>query len=154
MTLLLADEPLEIVTPRILLCDDNEMGRGLIRRLLSRRGYLVEEAVDGQTAIEAVEHWAPDLVLLDLRLPDIDGSEVLRQLRCDHDTGALPIIMISAEHDGEVVAGCLALGACDFVTKPVEASVLYARIATHLDVHFAQISGARTKSPHGLHLVN
>jgi DNA-binding response OmpR family regulator len=137
MDLLLAREPLEIVTPRILICDDNEMGRELLKRMLLRRGYLVEEAIDGRSTIEAIERCPPDLVLLDLRLPDLDGSEVLRQLRCDHDPNELPIIMVSAEHDGEVVAGCLSLGASDYVPKPVHAGVLYARIATHLDLHFA-----------------
>jgi DNA-binding response OmpR family regulator len=137
MDLLLANEPLQIITPRILVCDDNELGRGLLKRLLVRRGYVVDEAIDGRSTIEAVERWGPDLLLLDLRLPDLDGSEVLRQLRRDHDVNQLPIIMVSAEHDGEVMAGCLFLGACDFVTKPIQAHVLYARIATHLDLHFA-----------------
>jgi DNA-binding response OmpR family regulator len=137
MDLLLANEPLQIVTPRILVCDDNELGRGLLKRMLVRRGYAVEEAIDGASAIEAIQNCPPDLVLLDLRLPDLDGSEVLRQLRSDHDANALPIIMVSAEHDGEVVAGCLSLGACDYVTKPVHAGILYARITTHLDLHFA-----------------
>jgi DNA-binding response OmpR family regulator len=137
MDLLLAAEPLQIVTPRILICDDNEMGRCLLRRMLSRRGYLVEEAMDGESTILAVERSPPDLVLLDLRLPDLDGSEVLRELRCDYDANELPIIMVSAEHDGEVVAGCLSLGASDYITKPVHAGILYARIATHLDLHFA-----------------
>ena len=137
MNLLLANEPLEIVAPRILICDDNEIGRGLLQRLLTRRGYIVEQAVDGRSTIEAVELCVPDLVLLDLRLPDLDGSEVLRQLRCDYDTNELPIIMVSAEHDREVVAGCLSLGASDYVPKPIHAGVLYARIATHLDLHFA-----------------
>ena len=137
MDLLLAREPLQIVTPRILVCDDNELGRGLLGRMLTRRGYLVEEAIDGEAAIEAVEHCPPDLVLLDLRLPDLDGSEVLRQLRCDHDANQLPIIMVSAEHDGEGVASCLSLGACDYITKPIHSGILYARIATHLDLHFA-----------------
>jgi CheY-like chemotaxis protein len=79
---LMANAALETVTPRILICDDNEMGRHLLRRMLTRRGYLVEEAIDGEEAIEAVERRPPDLVLLDLRLPDLDGSEVLE--------GALP----------------------------------------------------------------
>jgi adenylate cyclase len=141
MDLLLANEPLQIDTPRILICDDNEMGRELVKRMLIRRGYLVEEASNGEAAIEAVERCPPNLVLLDLRLPDIDGSEVLRQLRCDFDANDLPIIMVSAEHDGEVVAGCLSLGACDYVTKPIHAGVLYRRIAAQLDLHFKHIFG-------------
>jgi adenylate cyclase len=137
MDLLLATEPLEILTPRILVCDDNETGRVLMKRMLLRRGYYVDEAGDGRSAIDAIERCPPDLVVLDLRMPDIDGADVLRHLRLSHDALALPIIMVSAEHDGEVVAGCLSLGASDYVTKPVHASILYARIATHLDLHFA-----------------
>jgi DNA-binding response OmpR family regulator len=154
MDLLLANEPLQIVTPRILICDDNEMGRGLLKRMLLRRGYSVEEAIDGESAIEAVERCPPDLVLLDLRLPDLDGSEVLRQLRCEHDATNLPIIMVSAEHDGEVVAGCLSLGASDYVTKPVHSGILCARIATHLDLHFAHAFQSREVSRPDLRVVH
>jgi DNA-binding response OmpR family regulator len=154
MDTLLANEALATVTPRILICDDNEMGRRLLRRMLTRRGYLVEEAIDGKEAIQAVERCPPDLVLLDLRLPDLDGSEVLRQLRCGHDVHVLPIIMVSAEHDGEVVAGCLALGACDYVTKPIHAGVLYARIATHLALRFTHIFQTKAVSHPGLRVVH
>jgi PleD family two-component response regulator len=154
MDLLLANEALQIVTPRILICDDNEIGRSLLRRMLSRRGYLIEEAVDGETVIEAVERCPPDLVLLDLRLPDVDGSEVLLQLRCDRDRTELPIIMVSAEHDGEVVAGCYALGANDYVTKPVHSGILFARVETHLDLHFAGRAPVRQTRRHDLRLVH
>jgi DNA-binding response OmpR family regulator len=154
MDLLLANEPLQVAPPRILVCDDNEMGRVLLRRMLSRRGYVVEEAVDGKSTIEAVERRPPDLVLLDLRLPDIDGSEVLRQLRRDRDVNELPIIMVSAEHDGDVVAGCFFLGACDYVTKPIHAGILYARIATYLDLHFAHAFQARQISRPALSVVH
>jgi DNA-binding response OmpR family regulator len=139
MNLLLAKEALQTLTPRILSCDDNEMSRGLLRRMLTRRGYLVEEAIDGETAIEAIAKRPPDLVLLDLRLPDINGSEVLRHLRCDFGIDELPIIMISAEHDGEAAAACLALGACDYVTKPIDASALYTRVSIYLDRRFARV---------------
>jgi CheY-like chemotaxis protein len=151
--LLLASAPVEMPAPRILICDDNEIGRALLRRLLTRRGYVVEEAVDGCAAIAAIEECAPDLVLLDLRLPDLDGAEVLRQLRCDHSGAELPIIMVSAENDGEVMAGCLSLGASDYVAKPVHAGVLYARIATHLDLHFAGALRAGKAAP-PMHVVH
>jgi DNA-binding response OmpR family regulator len=152
MDLLLASAAAEVAAPRILICDDNEVGRALLRRLLMRRGYLVEEAADGSSAIAAIEESAPDMVLLDLRLPDLDGAEVLRQLRCEHNATELPIIMVSAEDDGEVVAGCLSLGASDYVAKPIHAGLLYARIATHLDLHFA--SALRAGKPPPMHVVH
>jgi CheY-like chemotaxis protein len=124
--------------PRILICDDCEASRGLLRRLLARSGYAIDEAVNGEAAIEVVEAAVPDLILLDLRLPDIDGAEVLRQLRLDYNATRLPIIMVSAEHDGEVVAGCLSLGANDYVTKPIQTMVLRSRVLTFLAVHSAR----------------
>lgn len=118
--------------PRILVTDDSEVARALFRRLLTRRGYIVEEAATGAAALEAVDADPPDLMLLDLRLPDIDGSEVLRQLRTERDLDALPTIMISGELDGEVAAACLDLGANDFLMKPVLGALLYARVETFL----------------------
>jgi DNA-binding response OmpR family regulator len=118
--------------PRILVTDDSDVARALFRRLLSRRGYIVEEAATGAAALETVDADPPDLLLLDLRLPDIDGSDVLRQLRAERSIDALPTIMISGELDGEVAAACLDMGANDFLMKPVFAALLYARVETCL----------------------
>jgi len=139
---------------RILIADDREVGRALLRRLLTRRRYVVSEAVDGAETLDAVARAQPDLVLLDLRLPDIDGSEVLRQLRAEYSAAELPIVMISAEHDGEVAAACLSLGADDFLMKPVQPAVLYARVATCLRTRFAraQIGVARKHAAQRAHL--
>jgi DNA-binding response OmpR family regulator len=117
---------------RILVTDDSEIGRTLLWRLLTRRGYAVTCAADGAETLEAASAAPPDLILLDLRLPDIDGSEVLRQIRAEYDADELPILMISGEHDGEVAAACLKLGANDFLMKPVVPALLYARVETYL----------------------
>ena len=119
----------------VLVADDSEVSRVLLRRLLSRNGYIAHEAQTGALALDAAEQLAPDLMLLDLRLPDIDGSTVLGYLRAKFDPVVLPIIMVSAEHDGEVIAGCLSIGANDYVTKPIHWPTLKARIATHIGVH-------------------
>lgn len=132
--------------PRILIADDCELSRGLLRRLLMRRGYFVDEATNGAAALDTVEKFEPDIVLLDLRLPDIDGSEVLRQLRREHTSTALPIIMISAEHDGEIIAACLSLGADDFVTKPMHWPTLRVRVETHLERAMAQAQAAAIRA--------
>ena len=132
--------------PRVLIADDCELSRGLLRRLLMRRGYFVDEAANGAAALDTVEKFEPDIVLLDLRLPDIDGSEVLRQLRRSHDSIALPIIMISAEHDGEIIAACLSLGADDFVPKPMHWATLRVRVETHLERSMAQAQVAAMRA--------
>lgn len=131
----------------ILVVDDNTTGRALFRRLLSRRGYAVTGAASGASAIGAISRQMPDLVLLDLRLPDIDGAEVLRHVRAEYDMNELPIIMISAEHDGEVAAACLQLGANDFLMKPTFSKALYESIAACLAPRFP-VAGAVAPALH------
>jgi len=119
----------------VLVADDSEVSRALLKRLLMRNGYVAHEAEGGEAALRAAEQFPPDLLLLDLRLPDIDGSTVLGYLRAKFDSIQLPIIMVSAEYDGEVIAGCLSMGANDYVTKPIHWPTLKARMQTHLGVH-------------------
>ena len=124
--------------PLILIVDDFDVGRALLRRMLVRVGFRTLFAADGAQAITLAERRRPNMVLLDLRLPDIDGSAVLSHLREEFDAVTLPIIMLSAEHDGEVIAACLGLGANDFVTKPIHFPTLLARMETHLSVQVSR----------------
>jgi sigma-B regulation protein RsbU (phosphoserine phosphatase) len=133
--------------PIVLVADDNDVSRALMGRLLIRDGYSVRLVSDAHAAIDAVHRRKPNLVLLDLRLPDLDGSSVLSELRQHDDAVALPIIMVSAVHDGEVVAACLGMGANDFVTKPIHWPTLRARMQTHLSVQAAR-SALRARSFH------
>ena len=120
--------------PLILIADDLDVSRALLRRILVRIGFRTLLAGDGEHAITLCQRRRPNLILLDLRLPGIDGAAVLSHLRLEFDPVTLPIIMVSAEHDGEVVAACLGLGANDFVTKPIYVPTLRARIETHLSL--------------------
>jgi CheY-like chemotaxis protein len=136
---------------RVLICDNSERERTALRRVLKGERYLVEEAADGRSALAAVARARPDLILLELRLPDIDGSEVLDALRAEHDERALPIIVLSAERDGEVAAGCLALGANAYLTRPIRPGALLASAATQLEMHFIgalTIRGAPSRPDH------
>mgnify|MGYP001556226029 CR=1 FL=1 len=124
--------------PLILIADDTDVSRALLRRMLVRTGFRTLLAEDGAHAIALAEKRRPNMLLLDLRLTDIDGSAVLSHLRDTFDAVTLPIIMVSAEHDGEVIAACLGLGANDFVTKPIHFPTLRARMETHLRVQAAR----------------
>lgn len=135
-----------LIPPRILVVDDVEIDRGILARLLCKRGFAIAQAHSGAAAIEHVENDAPDLVLLDIRMPDLSGVEVLRQLRRNHDACALPIIMVTAEDDSSVVAECLSAGANDYVTKPVQWAILQARIITHLGLHNAHAQLLRDRA--------
>src|SRR3954447_22175417 len=105
---------------KILLVEDNELNRDMLSRRLERKGYAIAVAVDGREAFAAVQSERPDLILMDLRLPDIDGREVTRRLKADEATRAIPVIALTAhamEGDREqaIQAGC-----DDYDTKPVD----------------------------------
>jgi two-component system, cell cycle response regulator DivK len=117
---------------RILLVEDNEMNRDMLSRRLGRRGYAVALAVDGQEGLERVQADLPDLVLLDMDLPRVDGWEVARRLKASPSTSAIPIIALTAhamvgDRDRALEAGC-----DDYDTKPVEFTRLLEKIETLL----------------------
>jgi two-component system, OmpR family, KDP operon response regulator KdpE len=115
--------------PRILLVDDEVSIQRAVAPLLRSRGYDVEVAGQGAAAVKIVESHAPDLVVLDLGLPDIEGPEVCRQIR---SISALPIIVLSARGSDSDKVSALDLGADDYVTKPFSPEELLARIRVAL----------------------
>ena len=116
----------------ILVVDDEEDILELIRYNLAREGYQVAGAASGEEAVKAAKAVLPDLILLDLLLPGIDGLEVCRTLKGEARTRSIPIIMLTAKgEEADIVAG-LELGADDYVTKPFSPRVLLARIRTAL----------------------
>lgn len=100
----------------VLVVDDERDVRDLLRKFLSRRGYIVDTAENGEQALEAVQENKPDIVLLDIRLPKMDGLSVLRKLR--EESGDLAIITMSGVADEDTARKSLELGAADFITKP------------------------------------
>lgn len=115
---------------RILVVDDDESVLRLLTRLLTGQGYQVESATNGMTALEAVRRRTPDVVLLDVMLPDINGFEVCRQVKQDPTTRLLPVVLITGMSDrAKRVEGATA-GADDFLTKPFEQTELFARVAS------------------------
>ena len=114
---------------RILIVEDERDMAELVSLRLTREGYDVDVAGDGVEALRRIRSDPPDLVLLDLMLPKMSGTEVANELRSDPRTSGLPIIMLTARsEDSDVVVG-LQLGADDYVPKPFSMSVLVARIA-------------------------
>jgi len=112
----------------IFVVEDDESTIELIKHILISEGYVVSIANTGQKALHFLESKTPDLILLDLMLPDLDGFDVCRRIKNKHDSPAIPIIIVSARQDeADVVAG-LELGAEDYVIKPFRPSVLLARI--------------------------
>jgi len=116
----------------ILVVEDNEASRDALARRLQRRGYEIVLAVDGQQAVSVAQSVKPDLILMDLGLPIIDGWEATRQLKADQSTRHIPIIVLSAHamtNDRELA---LAAGGDDFDTKPVRFQPLIEKIGSLL----------------------
>ena len=119
--------------PRILLIEDNEMNRDMLSRRLERKGYETIIAVDGQEGVEKTESENPDLILMDMSLPVLDGWEATRKLKSNTVTQNIPIIGLSAhamsgDREKAIEAGC-----DDYDTKPVELPRLLEKIESLLN---------------------
>lgn len=116
--------------PLILVVDDEPGNRALLTRLLVRDGYRVETAEDGEAALVAVAVNTPDLVLLDVRLPGIDGFEVCRRLKGQAATRLLPVVLVTGLDAREHKIDGIRAGADDFLSKPIDPAELTARVAS------------------------
>ena len=119
---------------RILVVDDTAMNVKLLADLLKGHGYQVATAASGRAALELVAKECPDLVLLDVVMPEMSGYEVCRRLRADAATGLLPVVMVTALDPGEERVKGIEAGADDFLTKPINQAELLARVRSLLRV--------------------
>ena len=113
---------------KILLVEDNEMNRDMLSRRLSMRGFDVIVAVDGRSGAAAAAAEQPDLILMDVSLPDIDGFEVTRLLRSQPETASIPVIALTAHTMETDRLRAMDAGCQDYDTKPVELTRLLAKI--------------------------
>ena len=113
---------------KILLVEDNEMNRDMLSRRLERKGYEVVIAVNGQEGVELVSSTRPDLILMDLSLPIIDGWEATRRIKADPATAGIPVIALTAHAMAEDRAKAMAAGCDDFDIKPVDLPRLLEKI--------------------------
>jgi putative two-component system response regulator len=116
------------IAPLVLVVEDEPTQRGLLSRVLAAEGYDVLGFGDGETGLRAIVEHAPQMVLLDLNLPRMDGFEICRRLRADPLTATLPIIVITAHTSMEDMVAALDAGADDFLAKPVQHAELLARM--------------------------
>ena len=114
--------------PNILLVEDNEMNRDMLSRRLEKRGYTVAIAADGGAGVELAKSGHPDLILMDMSLPVIDGWEATKQVKADPETAHIPIIALTAHAMDSDRQKAIAAGCDDFDTKPVELSRLLGKI--------------------------
>ncbi|MCZ6681639.1 MAG: response regulator [Planctomycetota bacterium] len=118
---------------KILLVEDNEMNRDMLSRRLKRKGYDVVIAVDGRQGVEMAASESPDLILLDMSLPVMDGWEAARVLKADADCKRIPIIALTAHAMASDRDKALAAGCDEYDTKPVEFKRLLGKIGAFLN---------------------
>src|SRR5262245_41567721 len=120
--------------PRILIADDNAMNLDILQTRLALHGYDIITATDGEAALAAAREKQPDLVLLDVMMPKVDGLEVCRRLRGDPDLPFMPIILVTARTDTRDVVAGLEAGGDEYLTKPVDQPALVARVKSMLRI--------------------
>ena len=114
--------------PKILLVEDNEMNRDMLSRRLERKGYEVVLALDGESGVEMAQSQAPDLVLMDMSLPVLDGWEATRRLKADAATQHIPVIALTAHAMSSDREKALEAGCDEYDTKPIELPRLLGKI--------------------------
>jgi len=132
----------------ILVVDDTPANLQLFGSLLQKCGYAVRVAISGSLALRAARLLPPDLILLDVRMPKMDGYEVCKQLKADPRLKHIPVIFVSAHSETEEKVRAFKTGGVDYVTKPFQAEEIEARVRTHLELHRLQEEVRR----HNLHL--
>lgn len=118
--------------PRILIVDDNDANRDILEARLAANGYELIQGSDGEEAISLARQHLPDLILLDVMMPKLDGIEVCRQLKADQALPYMPIILVTAKADTRDVVIGLEVGADEYLTKPVDQTALVARVKSVL----------------------
>jgi two-component system sensor histidine kinase/response regulator len=122
----------------ILVVDDVVSNVQVVGSILGAAGYQVLPATSGEQALRYAANPAPDLILLDVMMPDMDGFEVCRRLKTAPETSAIPVIFLTAAVDSDLVVKGLELGAVDYVAKPFNSIELLARVRTHLELKFSR----------------
>lgn len=123
-----------MTTAKVLVVDDQPVNVQLLKRALEREGIAVTTAYNGQEALDLVDHDAPDLILLDVMMPEMDGIEVCQRLQAHNSHKNIPVIFITARSSKEGRLAGLGVGAVDYITKPIDLDETLARVQTQLRV--------------------
>jgi DNA-binding response OmpR family regulator len=126
-------------TTTVLIVDDTPANLGVLVSRLEEAGWCVLVAQDGEEAIERVRYVLPDLVLMDVRMPGIDGHETCRRMKTDPRMSKVPVVFMTAQHDPDENLRGFEVGGVDCITKPLHIAETMARLGAHLDT-FGQLN--------------
>ena len=128
---------------KILIVDDDRNVLKQVDFILESWGYQVESLLESRHLIQLLGSFSPDLILLDINMPGVDGVTLLRQLKVHPDYQTIPVIMLTADEDSATLANCFEAGAVDYITKPIDQIVMKARVNSafsHKEI-YQQIGG-------------
>lgn len=117
---------------KVLIVDDEPFNVDVLQQELEELDYQVITASNGKEALEQIKKHQPDLILLDLMMPVLDGFAVLTEIKADNSLRDIPVIIVSAEHDSKSVVKGIKQGADDYITKPIDAEHLKIKLKDHL----------------------
>jgi DNA-binding response OmpR family regulator len=126
-------DPSEI---KILIVDDTPVNIEVLHRTLESEGYALSVATRGETALEIASHLKPDLILLDIMMPGIDGYETCRKLKENENTRECPVIFVSAKGEVADMVEGFDLGGVDYITKPIRREEVLSRVKTHVQLNY------------------
>ena len=122
------------MSEKILIVDDEDANLGLLLRLLVPFGYVIETASNGREAVQKTRDYSPDLIILDIMMPVMDGYEACRLIKADPETKNIPVIIVTAFNDRESKLKALSVSANDFLSKPIDQSELTIRVKNLLKI--------------------
>src|SRR5262249_8296170 len=128
-----------------LVVDDSSVNRRILASLLESAGAQVITAGSGAEALELSVKYQPSIVLMDLRMHEMDGLEATRQILANPATASIPVIMVTASAFGDARRAALEAGCIDFITKPIRAEQLFHKLERHLNVRFVDLSAEGTE---------
>ena len=126
------------MTNKVMIIDDNETNVKLLNLVLTKAGFKTDTIVNPKFAFDIIKETKPVLIFLDVNMPEVNGFQLCKMLKKDKDTKTIPIIFVSSLTDVKYIAGGLAIGGADYITKPIKPEEVVARVSVQMQLALAQ----------------
>lgn len=126
------------MTNKVMIIDDNETNVKLLNLVLTKAGFKTDTIINPKFAFDIIKETKPTLILLDINMPEVNGFQLCKMLKKDNETKNIPVIFVSSLTDARYIAGGLALGGADYITKPIKPEEVVARVSVQMQLALAQ----------------
>ena len=126
------------MTNKVMIIDDNETNVKLMNLVLTKAGFKTDTIINPKFAFDIIKETKPTLILLDINMPEVNGFQLCKMLKKDNDTKNIPVIFVSSLTDAKYIAGGLAIGGADYITKPIKPEEVIARVSVQMQLALAQ----------------